>query len=255
VESNRRARVQGFPALRDQLLIERLVEPVILARTAVQILVHERRVRCVQDGRQIQLVRLPMLGGTLGVQRPDLSDHLVDRTEAQLRHQFPDFLRDEQEEVLDELGLAVETLTQQRVLGRDTDRTGVEVTHPHHDAAGHHQGRGGEAEFLATQQRGDDHVAAGLELAVDLHHDPVAQAVQPQHLLRLGEPELPRHAAVLDGRERRRTRPAVVTRDQHDVGVRFRDAGGDGAHAHFGDELHTNTRLVVGVLEVVDQLR
>ena len=45
-----------------------------------------------------------------------------------------------------------------------------------------------------------DDVAAGLELAVDLHDDAVAQAVHHQHLLRLGEAELPRHAAVLDRR-------------------------------------------------------
>jgi hypothetical protein len=42
-----------------------------------------------------------------------------------------------------------------------------------------------------------DDVAAGLHLAVDLHDDAVAQAVQHQHLLRLGQAELPRHAACL----------------------------------------------------------
>ena len=52
----------------------------------------------------------------------------------------------------------------------------------------------------APEQRGDDDVAAGLQLAVDLHDDAVAQPVQHQHLLRLGEPELPRHAGVLDAR-------------------------------------------------------
>ena len=37
-------------------------------------------------------------------------------------------------------------------------------------------------------------VAAGLHLAVDLHHDAVAQPVEQQRLLGLGEPELPRRA-------------------------------------------------------------
>jgi hypothetical protein len=61
-----------------------------------------------------------------------------------------------------------------------------------------HERRGGEAELLGAEQRGDHDVAPGLQLAVHLHDDAVAQAVQHQHLLRLGEAELPRHARVLD---------------------------------------------------------
>ena len=47
-----------------------------------------------------------------------------------------------------------------------------------------------------------DDVAAGLELAVDLHDDAVAQAVEQQRLLGLGEAELPRRTRVLERRER-----------------------------------------------------
>ena len=115
-----------------------------------------------------------MLGRLRGVQRADLTDHLVDGAEAQLGHHFPYLFGDEHEEVLDELGLSVEPLTQQRILGGHTDRTGVEVANAHHDAAGHHQRGGGEPELLGTQQRGDHHIAARLELAVDLDHDAVA---------------------------------------------------------------------------------
>ena len=115
-----------------------------------------------------------MLGGLRGVQRADLTDHLVDGPEAQLRHHFADLFGDEQEEVLHEFRLAGEPFPQHRVLRGDTDRAGVEVTHPHHDAAGHHQRSRGEAELLGAEQRGDHDVAAGLELPVDLHDDAVA---------------------------------------------------------------------------------
>ena len=56
----------------------------------------------------------------------------------------------------------------------------------------HHERRGGEAELLGAEQRGDHDVAAGLQLAVDLHDDAVAQAVAHERLLGLGEAELPR---------------------------------------------------------------
>ena len=72
------------------------------------------------------------------------------------------------------------------------DRAGVQVADAHHDAARHHQRGGGEAELLGAEQRGDDHVAAGLQLAVGLDDDPVAQAVAQQRLLGLGQAELPR---------------------------------------------------------------
>ena len=54
------------------------------------------------------------------------------------------------------------------------------------------QRRGGEAELLGAEQRGDDDVAAGLQLAVGLHADAAAQIVQHQHLLRFGQAQLPR---------------------------------------------------------------
>jgi hypothetical protein len=99
-----------------------------------------------------------------------------------------DLLGDVLEEGDDELGLTGELLAQLLALRRDADRAGVEVADAHHDAARHDERRGGEAVLLGAQQRADDDVAAGLELAVDLHHDPVAQAVEQQRLLRLGQP-------------------------------------------------------------------
>ncbi len=81
------------------------------------------------------------------------------------------------------------------------------------------QRRGGEAELLGAQQRGDGHVAAGLELAVGLHDDAAAQVVQHQRLVRLGEAELPGQAGVLDRGQRRGAGAAVVAADQDDVGA------------------------------------
>ena len=124
----------------------------------------------------------------------------------------------------------------------------------HHDAAGDDERGGGEAELLGAEQRGDDDVAAGLELAVGLHDDAVAQAVEQQGLLGLGEAELPGAAGVLERGERRGAGAAVVAGDEHDVGVRLGDAGGDGADADLGDELDVDAGGRVGVLQVVDEL-
>ena len=178
-----------------------------------------------------------MIDGRLGLESVGAADHLVHRAEAELGHELAHVLGDEPEVVLDELRLAGELLAQLGILRGDAHRTGVQVTDAHHDAARDDERRRREAELLGAEERGNHDVAAGLELAVHLHDDAVAEAVEEQDLLRLGEPELPGNAGVLDRGQRRRAGAAVMAGDQHDVGVRLGDAGGDRAHADLGHEL------------------
>ena len=94
-------------------------------------------------------------------------------------------------------GSPVKFLRKSRVLRGDADRAGVQMADAHHDAAERHERRGGEAEFLGAEQRGDDHVAAGLQLAVGLDRDAAAEIVQHERLVRFGEAEFPREPACL----------------------------------------------------------
>jgi hypothetical protein len=137
-----------------------------------------------------------------GVEHLDVTDRLFERPEPERRQQLAHLLGDELEEVHDELGPAGEALAQRGVLRGHADRARVEVADAHHHAARHDEGGGGEAELLGAEQGGDDDVAAGLHLTVGLHHDAVAQAVEEQRLLRLGQTQLPRRAGVLQRRER-----------------------------------------------------
>ena len=125
---------------------------------------------------------------------------------------------------------------------------------PHHDAARDHERCRREAELLGAEQGADDDVAPGLELAVDLHDDAVAHAVEHERLLRLGETQLPRGAGVLERVQRARARAAVVARHQDDVGQRLRGAGGDRADARLAHELDVHASAGVGALQIVDQL-
>ena len=118
-------------------------------------------------------------------------------------------------------GIAGEFFAQFGILRRHADRAGVQMANAHHDATERHQRRGGKTKFLRAEQRGDDHVAAGLQLAVGLHGDAAAQIVQHQGLVRFGQAEFPRHASVLDAGLRRSAGAAIVTADQHHVGVRL----------------------------------
>ncbi len=185
----------------------------------------------------------------------DAPDHLVDRAEAQFGHELPRFLRDEEEIVHDVFGLAVEFLAQLRILRGNADRAGVQMALAHHDAAFDDQRRRREAVFLRAQQRGDDHVAAGLQLPVGFDADAAAQIVEYERLVRLRQTQLPGDARILDGRQRRRARPAGIAADEDFVRMGLGDARRHGTHADFGDELHGDPGVRIGVLQVEDQLR
>ncbi len=153
------------------------------------------------------------------------------------------------------LRLAGKAFSQVFVLRGDADRASPEMALPHQQAAERHQRGSAEAESLGPQQSADHHVAAGSHLAVDLNDDPIAQAVEHQRLLRLGQTELPRRSGMFDRAKRAGAGSAVVAADEHLVGVALGHARRHGADADFGDQLHGDQGVGVGALQIVDQLR
>ena len=153
------------------------------------------------------------------------------------------------------LRLAGEFLTELGILGRDADWASIEVAYSHHNATHDDQRSGREAVLLSAEQGGDDNIAARLELAIGLNHDSVAQSIENQRLLGLGQAKFPRDAGVLERRQRARAGAAVMPGDENNIAVCFRDPRRDRSHSHLGHELGANPRSGVTVLEVVDQLR
>ena len=234
--------------------VERLLDPVILRRFVVRLHVL-RHHGLVQDRGEVEALCLPVGDRGPRVEPVHPAHHLVDRAESKLGHQLTDLLGQHEEEVDDVLRLTGEPLAQLRILRGDPHRTGVEMALPHHDAADHDERRRGNAEFLGAEHGGDHHVLGRADHAVGLHDDPPAEVVHHEHLVRLGEAELPRQPAVHDRGLRARTGATVVAGNEHHVGLPLRHARGDRAHAHLRHQLHADPRVVVGVLEVVDQLR
>ena len=63
------------------------------------------------------------------------ADHLMKLAEPELRHQLANFFGHKKEIVHDVFRLAGELRPQQRIVGGDADRAGVQMALPHHDAA------------------------------------------------------------------------------------------------------------------------
>ena len=238
----------------DQAVVHRPVEVVVL-RLAVVDRHAARRLHLVQDARQIDAPRLPLVDRAPGVQLVDAPDHVGEAAEAELGHQRAHLLGDEEEVVDHVLRRAGEALAQHRVLRGDADRAGVQVALAHHDAAGGDQRRGGEAELVGAEQRAHHHVAPGAQAAIDLHRDAPAQRVEHQCLLRLGQPDLPRRAGMGQRGQRAGAGAALEAGDRHVIGARLGDAGGDGADADLGNKFHRDARFGIGVLQIVNELR
>ena len=122
---------------------------------------------------------------------------------------------------------------------------------PHHDAAFGDQRRGGEAELVGAEQRADDDVATGFHLAVGLDRIRPRRRLSTSVCCVLASPSPGRAGADRAHGEG----AAVVAGDDDVVGLGLGHAGRDRADAGLRDQLDADARLLVGVLQVVDQLR
>ena len=99
------------------------------------------RRRIVQDGGKVEPLAFPVVDGASHVEHVHAAHHLVERAEAELRHDLPQLLRNEEKEIDGVFGLALEFLAQLGVLRGDAHRARVQVTLAHHDAAERHERR------------------------------------------------------------------------------------------------------------------
>src|SRR6185295_18604847 len=139
------------------------------------------------------------------------------------------------------------------ILRGDSDRTRVQMTNAHHDATQSHEWCGCKSKFFGSQQRCNNYIASGFELAVCLNGDAAAEVVEQQRLVGFSEAELPWHTRMLDAGEWRGAGAAVVTANQHYIGVCFGNARRNRADSNLGNQLDADPRLVVGALEIVNQ--
>ncbi len=154
----------------DQLHVEDLVEAVVLPFGIVDRNLG-RHVGLMEDAAEVEAARLPMVDCLAFIEDLGPADHLREGAEAESGHVLAHLFGDEEEEIDDMLGLALEARAQDRVLRRHADGAGVQMAFAHHDAARRDQRRGGEAELVGAEQRAHDHVAAGANAAIDLHGD------------------------------------------------------------------------------------
>ena len=210
--------------------------------------------RLGKHATEVQALCLPVLDAFARVQQIRAANQIVKLANAQLGHDLAHFFSDKKEVVHYMLRLAGELGAQDGVLGRYTDRAGIQVALAHHDAALHHQGGGGKAELIGTEQGADGHVTAGLHLAIGLHTNPATQSVQHEGLLGFGQADFPGATAMLDGRPGRCTGTTVMARNNYMVSLALGHTGCNRAYTNFRHQFHADSGVRCHVLQVVNQL-
>ena len=124
----------------------------------------------------------------------------------------------------------------------------------HHDATGGDQRCGCEAEFVGTQQRADNDIAAGAQPAIDLNGD------AERSLLRTGsdgsrQDPFPTGAGMFDRGEGAGAGAAFHAGDRDMIGARLGDARSNGADTDFGDEFDGDIGTRIDVFQIVNELR
>ena len=251
--ADRRALLDRLLDVQEDAVVQRLAGAVVaVLHGAVRLAafrVHRRdQLRKVDVARAAPVLRRQLR------QQVGAPDDVVQPLVAEPGKDFAHVLCHVAHEVDEHLRRADVLLAQVLALRRHPHRAGVEVALARHLAAHGDHRRGAKAVLISAEQGGDDHIAAGVEAAVDAQRHAPAQAVHHQHLLRLRHAQLPRRARVLDRRPRRGAGAAIGAADLNHVGVRLHHAGRDRADALGSDELHAHPRVGVGHLQVVDEL-
>ena len=221
------APLEHRPGIVDHLGVE-TVRDLVARRVDMEAALAVPGIDLGEDRVEVEIVEMFGPAADLA-QQFGATDNLAERAIAEPRQNLAHFLGHIGHQIDHLFRRAGEFLAQLFVLDADPDRAGVAVALADHDAAHRHQAERPDAEFLGPQDRSDDDVAAGLEAAVGAQFDPVAQAVEGEHLIGFGQAHFPRRAGELDRGLRRGTGAAGVAGDQDDIGMGLGDTGGDRA--------------------------
>ena len=191
----------------------------------------------------------------LNLQEIAAANQLIYRTHTELCHIFPHFLCNKVHEIDNVFRFSAEILAQLWILCGYANRAGIQIADTHHDTAHRDQRRCRKAVFLRTQHGSDHNITATHQLTVCLDPYLVTQVVADQGLVGLGQTDLPRQTGIVDRASRCRTCTTVITGDQDNLCTGLGNTGSDCSDTGLGYQLDRNSRIFIGIFQIIDQLR
>ena len=209
---------------------------------------------CFENLREVKIASLVERNRLVAFEQVAAATSFFERMEAKACKDFTDFVCNKVEEVFDVFRLACKTLAEFSILRCNTHRALVRMALAVHHAAKAYEQVCRKSKFFGTEESCHHNVTARLELTIDLELDAATQVIEHKCLFRFGNTKFPREAGMLDRSKRRSTRTTIVARNEHYIGMSFRDTRGNRTHAHFGHKLHRDTGLRVRITQIVNEL-
>ena len=213
------------------------------------------RIGTEQQTVQIHLRRFPVGGAFPLLQAVGAAHHLIYRMEAQVGHNLPQILRHIFQIIDHVFRFTAEPFPKRFILGTDAEGAGVQVAHPQHMAAQGNERTRTEGEQLRPEHGGNGHVPAGQDLAVHFDAHSVTKLIQQQGLLNFRQPQFPGNARMAHTGAGRCAGAAIKPADGDAVRFSLNHTRRNGTDTGTCRQLHTDVRILVGVLQVKDQFR
>ena len=177
-----------------------------------------------------------------------MTNQFIQCAHAKFCHIFPKFLCNEFHEIHDIFRLTAEILTKFRILCRNTNRTGIQITYTHHDATHRYQRCCRKSEFFRTQNRGNRHITTGHQFSVCFNTNFITKTVHNQCLVCLCKTKFPRKTGIMNGTSRCCTGTSVITGNENHLCACLCHAGCNRTNARFGNKLHADSCILIGIL-------
>ena len=145
------------------------------------------------------------------------SYQFIHTADAQFTHIFTQLLRNKSHKVDDIFRFAGKPLTKLRILGCNTNRTGIQVADTHHDTSHGYKRSSCKTELLCAQDGCNCNITATHQFTIRLNTDFVTQSIHNQGLVGFCKTKLPRKTGIVNGGLRSSTRTTVITGNQDDL--------------------------------------
>src|SRR3546814_15613256 len=95
-------------------------------------------------------------------------------------------------------------------------------------------------------------LSPGLEPAIRTQLDPMAQAIEGQHLIDFAQAHLPRRTGIFDAGVRGCAGAAIMAGDKDDIGMRLRHARRNRADPTLAHQHHADPSACTDLLQVIE---
>ena len=160
----------------------------------------------------------------------------------------------ESHKVDDVFRFSAEVLAKFRILCCHTNRTCIQITHPHHNASHSYKWCCRKSKFLCSKDCCNCHVTTTHQFSICLNTDTFTQSILDQCLMCFRKSKLPRKSCIVDRTLSRRSGSSIISRDQDQSGSCFCDSGCDSSNTCFRYKFYGNPCVFICIFTVINEL-